>query len=59
MNGIPLPETSLTAEDFEEAILTEIIRQTPKFQKAVYKGELTDSMDVAEYVMTRPNVMPR
>uniref|UniRef100_A0A8D8UU44 UDP-glucose:glycoprotein glucosyltransferase 1 n=3 Tax=Cacopsylla melanoneura TaxID=428564 RepID=A0A8D8UU44_9HEMI len=59
MNGIPLPETSLTAEDFEESILTEIIRQTPKFQKAVYKGELTDNMDVGEYVMTRPNIMPR
>lgn len=56
---MPLSEKSLNKEDFEEAMLTEIMSQTPILQKAVYRGELTDSDDVLNFVMNRPNVMPR
>lgn len=59
VNGIPLQEKSLTREDFEEAMLTEIMTQTPIYQKAIYKGELVDSDDVVDFIMSRPNVMPR
>lgn len=59
MNGVPLSEKSLNKEDFEEAMLTEIMGQTPTFQKAVYRGELTDADDVLNFIMNRPNVMPR
>lgn len=59
MNGIPLSEKMLTADEFEEAVLSEIMSQTPIFQKAVYKGELRDSDNVIDFIMDRPNIMPR
>lgn len=59
LNGIPLPDKSLTADEFEEAVLSEIMSQTPTFQKAVYKGELRDSDNVIDFIMDRPNIMPR
>uniref|UniRef100_A0A0A9Y4P1 UDP-glucose:glycoprotein glucosyltransferase n=2 Tax=Lygus hesperus TaxID=30085 RepID=A0A0A9Y4P1_LYGHE len=59
MNGVPLPQKSLTAEDFEEAVLSEIMNQTPVLQKAVYKNELKDNDNVIDYLMNRPNIMPR
>lgn len=59
MNGIPLPQNQITTEDFEEAVLQEVMSQTPKFQKAVYRGKLSDSDDVIDFTMNQPNVMPR
>lgn len=59
MNGIPLPDKMLNADEFEEAVLTEIMSQTPIYQKAVYKGELRDSDNVMDFIMERPNIMPR
>lgn len=59
MNGVPLSEKLLNKEDFEEVMLTEIMVQTPTYQKAVYRGELTDSHDIVDFIMNRPNVMPR
>ena len=59
LNGIPLPSDMLSADSFEEAVLTEIMAQTPSIQRAVYKGELTDRDDVLDYLMSLPNVMPR
>lgn len=59
LNGIPISEKHLNAEDFEEAVLSEIMNQTPVFQKAVYKGEFTDGDNALDYIMNQPNVMPR
>ncbi|XP_063224607.1 UDP-glucose:glycoprotein glucosyltransferase isoform X2 [Bacillus rossius redtenbacheri] len=59
LNGIPLPEKSLNADDFEEAVLSEIMSQTPVFQKAVYKGDLSDRDNTLDFIMDQPNVMPR
>uniref|UniRef100_A0A1B0DJK7 Uncharacterized protein n=1 Tax=Phlebotomus papatasi TaxID=29031 RepID=A0A1B0DJK7_PHLPP len=59
VNGVPLPSTGLTSDDFEETVLTEIMSQTPSLQKAVYKGELSDSDDLVDYLMGLPHVMPR
>ncbi|CAO1435852.1 unnamed protein product [Diamesa tonsa] len=59
MNGVLLSEKSLNKDDFEELILTEIMQQTPTLQKAIYRGELSDSENVVDYLMTQPNVMLR
>ncbi|GFQ69214.1 UDP-glucose:glycoprotein glucosyltransferase 1 [Trichonephila clavata] len=59
MNGVMLKQKQLTADMFEEAILTEIMKQTPFLQKSVYKGELTDSHNVLDFIMDQKNVMPR
>ncbi|KAJ4438070.1 hypothetical protein ANN_14009 [Periplaneta americana] len=59
LNGIPISEKHLNGEDFEEAVLSEIMNQTPVFQKAVYKGDFTDGDNALDYIMNQPNVMPR
>lgn len=59
LNGIPLAASQMNVDDFEETILTEIMQQTPSIQKAVYKGELTDSDNVLDYLMNMPHIMPR
>lgn len=59
MNGVPLEQSTLNANDFEETILTEIMQQTPNIQKAVYRGELTDNDNVIDYLMNMPHIMPR
>jgi UDP-glucose:glycoprotein glucosyltransferase len=59
LNGIPLPSEQLNANSFEEAILSTIMTQTPMIQKAVYRGEITESDDVIDFLMNQPNVMPR
>lgn len=59
LNGVPLEETLLNEKKFEEAVLSEVLMATVPFQKAVFNGQLTDDMDVVDYIMTQPNVMPR
>ncbi|XP_050543404.1 UDP-glucose:glycoprotein glucosyltransferase [Daktulosphaira vitifoliae] len=59
LNGVPLQEKSLVEEDFEEAVLVELVQQTQILQKAVYKRELTDADSVVDWLMSQPNVMPR
>lgn len=59
LNGVVLKESYLNAELFEEAVLTEIMKQTNTIQKAIYKGELIDSDNVLDWLMNQKNVMPR
>jgi len=59
LNGVPLQEKSLVEEDFEEAVLVELVTQTQSLQKAVYLRELTDADNVVDWLMKQPNVMPR
>lgn len=59
MNGVPIGEALLTPDDFEEAVLQEIVQQTPVLQKAVYKGELSDTDSILDYLMDQTHVMPR
>lgn len=59
LNGIPLSEKKLNSDDFEEAVLNEIMSQTPQLQKAVFRGEFSDTDNAIEYLMSKPNVMPR
>lgn len=59
MNGVPLPSSQLTLDEFEETLLQEVMQQTPVFQKAVYRGKFVDSDDTLDYIMGQSNVMPR
>lgn len=59
MNGVPLEESLLNEKKFEEAVLSEVLMQTVPFQKAVFNGQLTDDVDIIDYVMGQSNVMPR
>lgn len=59
LNGIPLPSSQLTIDDFEELILHQVMSQTSSFQKAVFHGKLSDKDDVVDHIMSQPNVMPR
>lgn len=59
LNGVPLQQSTLNSDDFEETILTEIMQQTMALQKAVYRGDLTDREDVVDYLMQQPHIMPR
>lgn len=59
MNGVPLEESLLNEKKFEEAVLSEVLMATMPFQKAVFNGQLTDEMDIVDYIMTQPNVVPR
>ena len=44
MNGVPIESKSLNGEDFEEAIMMGLMRETNTLQKAVYKNTLTDKV---------------
>jgi len=59
MNGVPFEQKHLTSEDFEEQLLTTIMKETQVLQRAVYKNQLTDTMDMLDYLMQRENIMPR
>lgn len=59
MNGVPLPEKNLNAEEFEEVVLMEVMKNTQTLQRAVYKGELEDKHDMIDWLMALPNIMPR
>lgn len=59
LNGIPLAKNQLNVDEFEEAVLQEVMVQTSMFQKAVFRGKLSDKDDIFEYIMMQPNVMPR
>ena len=59
MNGVPLDKKHLNGEDFEEGLLTELMKETQMIQKEVYRGRLSDGMDVLDWLMSRENIMPR
>ncbi|XP_028131393.1 UDP-glucose:glycoprotein glucosyltransferase [Diabrotica virgifera virgifera] len=59
LNGVPFPQEQVNVDDFEETILQEVMTQTHSFQKSVYRGKLSDSDDVFDYIMNQPKVMPR
>ncbi|XP_064455820.1 UDP-glucose:glycoprotein glucosyltransferase 1-like isoform X2 [Ornithodoros turicata] len=59
LNGVMLKQSHLNSDMFEEAVLTEIMKQTPLIQKSVYKGDLSDLNNVLDFLMEQKNVMPR
>jgi len=59
LNGVPIEEKFLNADDFDGAVVNEMHRQTPIYQKAFFRRELRDSDNEVNFIMSRPNVMPR
>ncbi|XP_002732378.1 UDP-glucose:glycoprotein glucosyltransferase 1-like, partial [Saccoglossus kowalevskii] len=59
LNGVPMKKDEMDPNAFEEAVLTDILQQTTDFQKSVWQGDITDQTDLLDYLMSRPNVMPR
>ena len=49
----------LQNQDFEEQLLTVLMKETQTLQRSVYKNELTDSMNTVDFLMKRDNIMPR
>lgn len=59
INGVPMDKKFLSQEMFEEGVVTEILKQTPAIQKAVYNGDLSDNAEVLDWLMQQDHVMPR
>lgn len=59
MNGVPIEKKYLNGEDFEEGLLTELMKETQTIQREVYKNRLTDQHDLLDWLMSRENIMPR
>lgn len=59
LNGVPLEDSGITTDRFEETVVNEIMRQTPKLQREIIEGKLDDSKSVMDFIMDRPDVMPR
>ncbi|XP_052737381.1 UDP-glucose:glycoprotein glucosyltransferase [Bicyclus anynana] len=64
INGVPLwddsasPVTS-SVELLEEALVTALARHTGRLQRAVFRGELSDTDDAVDYLMKQAHIMPR
>ena len=54
-----LDPKNLNNEDFEEALMLSIMRETTTVQKAIYRNQLRDDDDCLDYMMKQPNIMPR
>merc|ERR1719334_2273942 len=59
MNGVPFEQKHLNQEDFEEQLLTSVMKETQVLQRAVYKHDLTDSHALLDSLMSRDNIRPR
>ncbi|CAB3237406.1 unnamed protein product [Arctia plantaginis] len=64
VNGVPLVEegaTSVTSsvELLEEALVTSLSRHTGRLQRAVFRGEVSDTEDAVDYLMKQSHIMPR
>ncbi|XP_075896251.1 UDP-glucose:glycoprotein glucosyltransferase 2 isoform X2 [Nelusetta ayraudi] len=58
-NGIPLNPDEMDPDELEAVILQRIMDTTTAFQRAVFMGQLTEGLDVVDYLMEQPNVVSR
>uniref|UniRef100_A0A3Q3XP66 UDP-glucose ceramide glucosyltransferase-like 1 n=1 Tax=Mola mola TaxID=94237 RepID=A0A3Q3XP66_MOLML len=58
-NGVPLNPDEMDPDELEAIILQRIMDSTTTFQRAVFMGQLTEGVDVVDYLMEQPNVVPR
>ena len=59
MNGVPMDQKNLNQEDFEEALMMSIMKETQIIQKAIYRNQLRDEDDCLDYLMKQSHIMPR
>lgn len=58
-NGVPLSPDEMDPDELETVILQRIMDGTTTFQRAVFMGQLTESLSVVDYLMEQANVVPR
>nr|CAB3267495.1 UDP-glucose:glycoprotein glucosyltransferase 1 [Phallusia mammillata] len=59
INGILLSDDEIDPENFEQVVVEKILDLTTPIQRAVYMGHLHNSLNIVDYLMTRPGVVPR
>ncbi|EYB94717.1 hypothetical protein Y032_0168g187 [Ancylostoma ceylanicum] len=59
LNGYILDDAGITGDKFEETVMMEVMRITPKLQSAVINGHLKDRVNVGNWIMEQKDVMPR
>ncbi|KAL2081652.1 hypothetical protein ACEWY4_023505 [Coilia grayii] len=58
-NGVPLKDEEMDPEELETVLLQRIMDTTNFFQRAVFMGQLSEGVDVVDFLMEQPNVVPR
>uniref|UniRef100_A0A671SV63 UDP-glucose:glycoprotein glucosyltransferase 2-like n=1 Tax=Sinocyclocheilus anshuiensis TaxID=1608454 RepID=A0A671SV63_9TELE len=58
-NGIPLRSEEMDPKELEMVLLQKIMETTNFFQRAVFMGQITESVDVVDFLMEQTNVVPR
>ncbi|XP_078118091.1 UDP-glucose:glycoprotein glucosyltransferase 2 isoform X2 [Sander vitreus] len=58
-NGVPLSPDEMDPDELETIILQRIMDTTTAFQRAVFMGQVTDGLDVVDYLMEQASVVPR
>ncbi|CAJ0583195.1 unnamed protein product, partial [Mesorhabditis spiculigera] len=59
VNGYPLSDDGITGDKFEETLMMEIMKRTPKIQKSIMDGALKDKTNVQNWLLEQPDIMPR
>ncbi|XP_041921556.1 UDP-glucose:glycoprotein glucosyltransferase 2 isoform X3 [Alosa sapidissima] len=58
-NGAPLSSEEMDPEELETVLLQRIMDTTNFFQRAVFMGQISEGVDVVDFLMEQPNVVPR
>uniref|UniRef100_A0A8C1ZIY8 UDP-glucose ceramide glucosyltransferase-like 1 n=1 Tax=Cyprinus carpio TaxID=7962 RepID=A0A8C1ZIY8_CYPCA len=58
-NGVPLSSEEMDPEELETVLLQKIMETTNFFQRAAFMGQITESVDVVDFLMEQANVVPR
>ncbi|XP_072542692.1 UDP-glucose:glycoprotein glucosyltransferase 2 isoform X2 [Salminus brasiliensis] len=58
-NGIPLSSEEMDPDELETILLQRIMDTTNFFQRAVFMGQISEGLDVVDFLMEQANVVPR
>uniref|UniRef100_A0A8B9KM65 UDP-glucose ceramide glucosyltransferase-like 1 n=1 Tax=Astyanax mexicanus TaxID=7994 RepID=A0A8B9KM65_ASTMX len=58
-NGIPLSSEEMDPDELETILLQRIMDTTNFFQRAVFMGQISEGLDVVDFLMEQSNVVPR
>nr|XP_055070737.1 UDP-glucose:glycoprotein glucosyltransferase 2 isoform X1 [Misgurnus anguillicaudatus]XP_055070738.1 UDP-glucose:glycoprotein glucosyltransferase 2 isoform X1 [Misgurnus anguillicaudatus]XP_055070739.1 UDP-glucose:glycoprotein glucosyltransferase 2 isoform X1 [Misgurnus anguillicaudatus]XP_055070740.1 UDP-glucose:glycoprotein glucosyltransferase 2 isoform X1 [Misgurnus anguillicaudatus] len=58
-NGVPLSSEEMDPEELETVLLQRIMETTNFFQRAVFMSQITEGVDVVDFLMEQANVVPR
>ncbi|XP_066542592.1 UDP-glucose:glycoprotein glucosyltransferase 2-like [Hoplias malabaricus] len=58
-NGVPLSKEEMDPDELETILLQRIMDATNFFQRAVFMGQISEGVDVVDFLMEQANVVPR